>query len=76
MVSLTTEKILSQDIDFNELRHKSKKKFSKVLRKKKYETSVSNFLPSFLTDNNILVPFNQRICKFLKCQQKPITLLR
>ena len=74
MVLFTIEKILSQEIDFEELQHKIKKIFSKILKQKKILTSVSNFLPSFLTDNNILVPLNQRICKLLKCQQKPISL--
>ena len=50
--------------------------FQKYSEKKPTWNRDSNFLPSFLSDNNILIPVNQQICKFLKCQRKPIRLFR
>ena len=48
MVQLTTEKILSRNIDINELDEKRNKKFSKIIRKKKKnETGLKTFFHLF-----------------------------
>ena len=41
-----------------------------------WKKGLKKFLPSFLSDDTILVPVNQQICKFLKCQWEPISLFR